>query len=76
MNQRIEIPASLYEDELIVFLADRYHTTPQKVLTDFLVQDGVISRLVDNAEVLTLEDNEVEILRGLTQKIVQHINNE
>lgn len=42
MNKRIDIPAALYDDEVVCFIADRYHTTPQKVIQCFLVQDGVI----------------------------------
>lgn len=27
MNERIDIPAELYEDEVVCFFADRYHTS-------------------------------------------------
>lgn len=27
MNERIDIPAELYEDEVVCFFADRYHLT-------------------------------------------------
>ena len=70
MDKRIDIPISLYEDELIVFLADRYHVTPKKMLVDFLVRDGIIPASETSTGALPLEDNEVEILRGLTKEIV------
>lgn len=31
MNKRIDIPSELYEDEVVCFLADRYHTTARKI---------------------------------------------
>ena len=40
MNKRIDIPSELYEDEVVCFLADRYHTTPRKVVQCFLAQTG------------------------------------
>lgn len=41
MNKRIDIPAALYDDEVVCFIADRYHTTPQKVIQCFLVQEAL-----------------------------------
>lgn len=66
MNKRIDIPAALYDDEVVCFIADRYHTTPQKVIQCFLVQDGVIPVSEVKKMTFHLENNEMEILRGLT----------
>lgn len=66
MNKRIDIPAALYDDEVVCFIADRYHTTPQKVIQCFLVQDGVISVSEVKKMTFHLENNEMEILRELT----------
>ena len=41
MNERIDIPAELYEDEVVCFFADRYHTSTENVVRCFLVQDGI-----------------------------------
>lgn len=66
MDERIDITAELYEEEIVCFIADRYHTSAENVVKCFLVQDGI--RVDQENEFLTfrLEDNEMEILRGLT----------
>lgn len=66
MNKRIDIPAELYESEIVCFLANRYHTTPKKVVQCFLVQDGLVTEIDEDSATFHLEDNELEILRGLT----------
>lgn len=66
MNERIDIPAELYKDEVVCFIADRYHTTPKKIVQCFLVQGGFASGQEDTPAIFHLEDNEMEILRGLT----------
>ena len=66
MNKRIDIPAELYEDEVVYFIADRYHTTPQKIVQCFLMQDNISPKQEDESMTFRLEDNEMEILRGLT----------
>ncbi|MCB6970570.1 MULTISPECIES: hypothetical protein [Butyricimonas] len=67
MNKRIDIPAELYESEVVCFLANRYHTTPKKVVQCFLVQDGLVTEIDEDFATFHLEDNELEILRGLTR---------
>ncbi|WP_294477586.1 hypothetical protein [uncultured Bacteroides sp.] len=66
MNKRMDIPEALCDDEVVCFIADRYHTTPQKVILCFLAQDGIIPDLEKKLVTFHLEDNEMEILRGLT----------
>lgn len=65
MDKRINIPAELYEDEVICFLADRYHTIPKIVLQCFFVQEGIALQEESPTDTFRLEDNEMEILRGL-----------
>lgn len=65
MNQRMDIPAALYDDEAVCFIADRYHTTSQRVIRCFLVQDGIIPDPEEEYMTFRLENNELEILRGL-----------
>ena len=45
-NERIDIPAELFEDEVVCFIADRYHTSAENVVRCFLVQDGIYPNLV------------------------------
>ncbi len=66
MDRQIIISPQLCEDEVVCFIADRYHINPQTLLQLFLMQNGIIKD-TDNVECeLQLEDNEIEILRGLT----------
>lgn len=66
MNKQTDIPTELYDDEVVCFLADRYHITPKKVVQCFLVQDGIVTESNEDIDLFQLEDNEMEILRGLT----------
>lgn len=60
------IPATLYDDEAVCFIAERYHTTSQKVIRCFLAQDGIAPSPEEEYMTFRLENNEMEILRGLT----------
>ncbi len=66
MNERMDIPAELYEDEVVRFFADRYHTSAENVVKCFLVQDGICPEQENESMTFRLEDNEMEIMRGLT----------
>ena len=66
MNERIDIPAELYEDEVVRYFADRYHTSTENVVRCFLVQDGINLEQENEPITFRLEDNEMEIMRGLT----------
>lgn len=65
---------SIYEDETLQHIAERYRKTPRQVVLRFLIQSGVIvipktvhrERLVENFDVFDfhLLDNEMEILRS------------
>ncbi len=66
MNERMDIPAELYEDDVVRFFADRYHTSAENVVRCFLVQDGICPEQENESMTFRLEDNEMEIMRGLT----------
>lgn len=68
MNTQINISSELYEDEIVRFIADRYHTSPGEVIKRFLEQEGIIPEEKRETIILRLEDNEMEILRGLTKE--------
>lgn len=70
MENQMRIPAELYDDEVISFLADRYHSTPDEIVQCFLVQDGRTGETDRNPASFTLEDNEMEIMRGLTKDVL------
>ena len=41
MNRLPDIPTDVYEDEIIDFLAERYHCTPKEIIQCFLAQNGM-----------------------------------
>lgn len=63
MNRRTDIPEEIYQDEIVLFLADRYHTTPRKVLRCFLEQNDHAPEA--ETEPFRLEENEMTILRDM-----------
>ncbi len=65
MNGRRDIPTELYEDEVVRFFAGRYHTSTEEVVRRFLVQEGICPEQGNAPTTFRLEDNEMEILRGL-----------
>lgn len=71
MRRVIKIPNRLYKDETICFIADRYHTTTRQILKCFLLQEGIATGNDKEPETFQLEDNEMEILRGLTE--IEHL---
>lgn len=68
ISKRIDIPAELYEDKVVCFLADRYHTSVEKVVRCFLVQDGICPEQKNEPITFRLEDNEMEIMRDMIAK--------
>lgn len=68
MSKQTDIFTKLYEDEAVCFIADRYHVSQQELIHGFLIQDGIIPVPEDVCTNFCLEDNEVEILRGLINK--------
>ena len=63
MNPRTCIPEEIYHDEVVCFLADRYNTTPRKVLQRFLEQNGIAPET--ETVPFRLEENEMAILRDM-----------
>lgn len=63
MNRRTDIPEEIYQDEIVLFLADRYHTMPRKVLQRFLEQNDHAPEA--ETEPFRLEENEMTILRDM-----------
>ena len=69
MDMPIDIPHELYEDEIVTFLADRYRTSADNIVDWFLVQDGLIDDPDSKNRLLRLEENEMEMLRGLMRSM-------
>ena len=66
MDKPIDIPANLYKDEVVCFMADRYRTTTERVMQCFLVQEAGAPE--KESFPFRLTDNEMEILRGLLSR--------
>ena len=68
MDKPIDIPANLYKDEVVCFMADRYRTTTARVMQCFLVQEAGGPAPEKESFPFRLTDNEMEILRGLLSR--------
>ena len=62
MKQTTALPEGLCADEAVRFIADRHHVTPQQLLRYFLYGEASSP----------LEDNEVEILKGLSELVKEN----
>ncbi len=68
MDKPIDIPANLYKDEVVCFMADRYRTTTERGMQCFLVQEAGGPAPEKESFPFRLTDNEMEILRGLLSR--------
>ncbi len=59
MDSSTDIPAELLDDEAVRFIAGRHNLPAREMLSCFMQREDAASRQ------LHLEDNEMEILRGL-----------
>lgn len=67
MNRQVNILPELREDEIVRFIAERYHISPRDVIKRFLEQERTIPGKGDKTTTTRLKDNEMEILRDLTK---------
>ncbi len=51
---------------VVRFFADRYHTSAENVVRCFLIQNGICPEQGNEPMTFRLEDNEMDIMRGLT----------
>ena len=70
MSEQI-IPNSIYQDEVVCLLADRYHTDPMNIVQSFLIQSDYQMVTVTGMQKIHLEENEMEILKDLLEYIKQ-----
>lgn len=70
MNRRTVIPEEIYKDEVVLFLADRYHTTPRKVMQHFFEQNSHAPEA--EPAPFQLEENEMAILRDMLPGIIHN----
>lgn len=67
MDTKIVLPKSYCEDEVLLYIASRYRTTPLAVITQFMRHEGILpeSDIPGGSEQFHLADNEIAICRGL-----------
>lgn len=66
MTRSEDIPEAIYADEIVRFLADRYHTTPGEVLQRYFEQCDPAS--MPESAAFRLEENEMSILRDMLER--------
>lgn len=62
MEQTIFIPDEIITDDVICYIAGRYHVDAESVVRQFLCQKGI---LMEEESGFTLEENEIAILRDM-----------
>lgn len=66
MESKVVLPENICKDEVVDYLAQRYHTTPSRVVARFLEQEGIISTTPNKEHLeFQLTPNEMEILRDM-----------
>ncbi len=64
MESKVVLPENICDDEVVDYLAQRYHTTPSRVVARFLEQEGIINTDERQPE-FRLTPNEMEIFRDM-----------
>ncbi len=65
MDRQKYIPEEIYDDEAVIFIAERHHTTPHRMLQCYLKQEYQDSESMETP--FQLEDNEMAILRDMIE---------
>lgn len=66
MESKVVLPKNICDDEVVDYLAQRYHTTPSRVVARFLEQEGIITTTPDEGQPeFRLTPNEMEIFRDM-----------
>lgn len=66
MGSKVILPEKICEDEVIDYLAQRYHASPVQIITSFFEQEGIIHTAENKAHIkFKLMPNEMEILRDM-----------
>ena len=63
---RQDVPETIYEDEVVCFIADRYHTEAGRIMERYFEQNGLKS--AEGIGTFRLEENEMSILRDMLER--------
>ena len=64
MESKVVLPENICDDEVVDYLAQRYHTTPSRVVARFLEQERIINTDERQPE-FRLTPNEMQIFRDM-----------
>lgn len=64
MNKKSNIPAKMYEDEVVCFIAERHNSCPEQIVQCFL-ENSETTNAHTNSIGFSLEDNEMELIKNL-----------
>ncbi len=66
MDSKVVLPENICDDEVVGYLAQRYRTTPSRVVARYLEQEGVITTTSDEGQPeFRLTPNEMEIFKDM-----------
>ena len=66
MESKVVLPENICDDEVVDYLAQRYHTTPSRVVARFLEQEGIITTTPNEGKPeFRLTPNEMDIFRDM-----------
>lgn len=69
MKEKTDYPRELCEDEAVCFIASRHNVTPRQLLSCLHAGQPAAEAAATEGPLITLEPNEIEILRGLTATV-------
>lgn len=69
MKEKTDYPRDLCEDEAVCFIAARHNVTPRQLLSCLHAGLPAAEATATEGPLITLEPNEIEILRGLTATV-------
>lgn len=69
MKEKTDFLRELYADEAVRFIADRHNVTPEQLLSCLHIGEPQAAAHVSGGEMILLEPNEIEILKGLSATV-------
>lgn len=74
MESKVVLPENICDDEVVDYLAQRYHTTPRRIIARYLEQNGIITTIPNEEQPefwLTLNEMEIFMDMGLRPSAIK-----
>lgn len=74
MESKVVLPENICDDEVVDYLAQRYHTTPRRIIVRYLEQNGIITTIPNEEQPefwLTLNEMEIFMDMGLRPSAIK-----